>query len=282
MRRSISIPIAILTVVMQTAIAEVRTEQVSDPFDESGQMTIFVIEGAISEGDADRLLHELEGYEVPAYFTPFRLASPGGDVVEAIRLGGVLRRVKARVVVTEDGCFSSCALILAGADMRVINGPIGIHRPYFAELMSDGSIEDAYKKSVSMVSEYLREMNISDGLADLMFSVPPEETRILSKQEVEMYFPEEDPVAEAKRINKEAAKFDLTPATYRKRLAYAQAHCDEKYANCRAAIIWGVSQQVYDEWWQECLEWVNAEAEKSGNSRGPYNCHDAVPPPWLK
>lgn len=113
------------------AQADFRKESVG------GRYTHFYIEGEIVRGDADKLSQALKSVisyppGVMSFPPSVFLDGPGGDVVEAIRMGRMLRRSNYDVFVTSDGCFSSCALVFAGATNRPLSaGPIGIHRFHF-------------------------------------------------------------------------------------------------------------------------------------------------------
>lgn len=277
------IVLALFTITQTSFAAEIRTELEERPamliF---GQQPFLYIEGDIAVGDADRLMQELAKYRV---WRGVGLTSSGGSVAEAMKIGRVLRDADLYLTITKDGCFSSCVLIVAGANKRGFIGPVGVHRPHFVEAVGDESIEDAYHKMAAIINAYFSEMNIAGSFAELMFAIPPSETRVLTKSELDRYFPREDPVAEAKRIDREARSYEISPATYRKRFAFATTECKalrEDRFQCKEAIMRGVSLQVYKDWEDECWEWIEIERKKVPEVADPYNCQKAVPPPWVK
>ncbi len=111
------------------------------------------------------------------------LDSPGGSVQAAFDIGRLLRSASAAVDIGPDKqCVSACVLILAGATGRLINGRVGIHRPYFQTpngAVGFNDVQKAYSNMTERIRAYLREMNVSDRLADDMMIVPPE--RVLNE-----------------------------------------------------------------------------------------------------
>jgi ATP-dependent protease ClpP protease subunit len=127
------------------------------------------------------------------------LDSPGGSVQTAFDIGRLLRSANAPVAIGPDKrCVSACVLILAGATGRLIDGRVGIHRPYFETPNTDvdfNDVQKVYNKMTEQIRAYLREMNVSDRLADDMMIVPPEKVRFLSSVELANYgLGLEDPV----------------------------------------------------------------------------------------
>src|SRR5262249_4738049 len=112
------------------------------------------------------------------------IASPGGDVEAAMRIGRDLRRTEGDVI-SMGPCYSACVLIAAGAVERTAFA-IGIHRPYFADATTANFAEaDArYKKLMSDVREYLHEMNMPDEVFQIMQEVAPNELRTLSLKDM--------------------------------------------------------------------------------------------------
>ena len=187
----------------------------------SGGPMSFEFEGEIKAGDADRIMEIVSEYSIPRIRT-FSISSPGGNVSEAIRIGSVFRDYEVGVIVAEPGCFSSCVLILAGAVERVYPGPVGVHRPYFVENMDEDSIEDEYRRMVSVVRAYLERMNVPIEFADLMFSISPDDMTVLPIDQILKYLPYYDPVFEAKQINALAQEYGISPGEYRSRKAFAK------------------------------------------------------------
>jgi hypothetical protein len=165
-----------------------------DPLHISGKSTVhgILIEGDIKKGDYAKL-HELiknsrGGREV------IYLASKGGDVLEAIKIGRLIRKFNisteapfympeieppfpillAKVKKENLVCASSCFFILAAGTSRT-GGIIGIHRPFFTEeSYLDFSGKDAINLSLKikeLLKEYLVEMNLPTSFVDRMFEI---------------------------------------------------------------------------------------------------------------
>jgi hypothetical protein len=117
--------------------------------------------------------------------------SPGGNVQAAFEIGRLLRSVDAPIEIgANQQCVSACVLILAGATHRIINGRVGIHRPYFETPTSEVNfkkVQSAYTDMTEQIRSYLREVNISERLADDMMIVAPERVRFLSSMELATY-----------------------------------------------------------------------------------------------
>jgi hypothetical protein len=161
----------------------------------------------------------------------FAISSEGGSVLEAMRIGRYIRSQKMFTVVADTGkCFSSCIYILAAGVVRHAWGDVGIHRPYFEARPTQG-YDAALKLLLDNSRLYFREMNISEFLADDMFSILPQDLRILGEASLSRYRLNQNDMAydEENNINN-ANLFGLTRKEYMRRLALS-----EKYAKeCRA------------------------------------------------
>ena len=135
------------------------------------------------------------------------LNSPGGAIAPAMAIGRMLRKERAWLVVARDRadppaiCASACILILAGAVSRTYtSGAIAIHRPYLEvqrQVVSADEVSKAYAQMLQEVQSYLKEMNVSERLADAMLSVPPQRIRYLTTSEAEAFgLLKDDPVYE--------------------------------------------------------------------------------------
>jgi FKBP-type peptidyl-prolyl cis-trans isomerase len=116
------------------------------------------------------------------------LASPGGEVLPALRMGRLLRSAKALTHVV-GSCSSACVFLLAsGVDRAVIgtDSRVGLHRPTFpAEIFASLSDADArrhYDKLTEDCRKYLREMGMDDKLFADMLRVPSQEIRFVGAE----------------------------------------------------------------------------------------------------
>jgi hypothetical protein len=175
-----------------------------------------VLEGTIQSGDYDKLLSFVDenGATRSIY-----LASPGGNVTEAIKIGRLVRALKLETIVpiqirsdlrkklAEEHkltnpkanymCASACFFVFVGGVKRkydfILGDPIlGIHRPYLTDselrtLSGSQAIASASQLRAVMES-YLKEMGVSGKYADLMFSVPKDEFRWIGSADFEADF----------------------------------------------------------------------------------------------
>lgn len=181
--------LAVLLVHSSVYAMEFSSAPITDP-------DIIVIEatGAIVAGDGRKLRNLIDGplkAQTKAGHRIIRMTifldSPGGDVHEALVIGRYLRAHDAATYVdTGAHCASACVFLLASGVKRVPQGDVGIHRPYFSAMPAVG-LEQAIQANLAKVKAYLSEMNIPAGLADEMYSTPPENMRILVQQELAAY-----------------------------------------------------------------------------------------------
>jgi hypothetical protein len=136
-----------------------------------------VFSGEIAPGDYDRLLARiLEDQTRFLAQNKIILASDGGDVSEALRIGKLIKSLFAGVIVgpLTGRCVSACFFIYAAAGQREADGErlIGINRPYIADSEAqsappaDANVES---KALTQVRAYLQENDVPNYLVDEMF-----------------------------------------------------------------------------------------------------------------
>ena len=142
--------------------------------------------GIIEQGDLNKIVENLINREsFPMYFT---IQSPGGDIVEAARIGTFIRESAYTISVSED-CHSACFFILVGGVSRSISksGKIGLHRPFYKKEYFTGlslkEAEEKYSQLEKSSRQYLQSMGVPNRIVELMFSIPSDEVHILSKNE---------------------------------------------------------------------------------------------------
>ena len=116
--------------------------------------------------------------------------SAGGHVEAAIRAGDAIGDNDWTIWVRGDSsCHSACVLLLAAGDMRVIAGPVGIHR--MIRLGSSATSRKELGEELRTVSDELRnylERNGASGkVYDLMTTVPNRTLRLLTVEELDQY-----------------------------------------------------------------------------------------------
>lgn len=118
------------------------------------------------------------------------LDSAGGHVEEAVRAGDALAATRWTLRIREDAiCHSACVLVLAAADMRDVDGKVGVHR-----LMRDRSsatsraeLNEELRQVNGLVREYLERHGVALAVADLMMTVPNRRLRILTADELDTF-----------------------------------------------------------------------------------------------
>jgi len=177
---------------------------------------ILLLEGKIVRGDYDRLRAFLSDKTI---FDKINggvfLASPGGDVAEAIRIGRLIRALNlsteapsgrptankpfAPSIEADDlvnprqdaGCASACFLLFVSGIYRNINwaGRLGVHRPFRVRAnmqpvrtSADPFVDIAVRHAIE---SYLREMDVPAKYADLMFSTAPNKVRWITQEELD-------------------------------------------------------------------------------------------------
>lgn len=128
-------------------------------------------------------------YEQDAVF----IDSLGGNVAAAMAIGRMIRKERLALNISEGHeCVSACVMVLAGAVNRGRYGKVGIHRPFFAlpigsQPLTSDNVRSNYQKMLQELRAYLREMNVSERLADDMLAIDPADVRYLSINQLDDY-----------------------------------------------------------------------------------------------
>lgn len=152
-----------------------------------------LVSGKIEPGDSEKILAFLLRVDGSASSTlPIRIGiayldSPGGNVVEAMKIGRILRGRQIGTFVTSDSyCASACVLLLAAGVHRAAAGPVEIHSFYSPGFLGTGDFAGAsrqYDALARAVDEYLREMRVPRALLDEMIKVPHSQSKRLSLED---------------------------------------------------------------------------------------------------
>jgi hypothetical protein len=168
---------------------------------------VVVLEGRIDLGDFDKL-NRLATTATP---TVLYLASPGGNLAEAMRIGLLVRsrgwetrsaepasvpaemRIAAaramgvRDPVRNDVCASACFFVFASGIYRDGHA-LGIHMPYIAPAeLQKMTTDEAERKTgdvKTLVAAFLRRMSVPLKYFDAMLDVPYDRMRWLSDEEI--------------------------------------------------------------------------------------------------
>jgi hypothetical protein len=117
-------------------------------------------------------------------------------------------------------------------------GKIGIHQPYFEvprQAVQPDTIKDSYAIMLRYMRSYLREMNVSEQLADEMLKTRSSDIRYLTPDEQDQFGLDTfDPVEREVRDAEHAQKLGLDRREYNRRDALVLKVCplDSSYANC--------------------------------------------------
>jgi hypothetical protein len=143
-----------------------------------GPVGPLVISGDIDPGDYARLLGKIHADDA-RFLSQNKVivASNGGDVREAIKIGLLLQSLYSQVTVgPQTGpCIGACFLIFAAADQRASDGEhlIGLHRPALVDALSASlSAADAAAleaRAMTEVRAFLTANDVPSGLQEEMF-----------------------------------------------------------------------------------------------------------------
>jgi len=140
------------------------------------------------------------------------LASPGGSVLEALKIGRLIRELRlsteapaspppdrrdisAPLIRGRDlsnpgryGCTSACFFLYVAGIYRTLNwaGRLGIHQPRMEQIregLTEGDIANASARVRNAIKDYMESMNVPEKYLDLMYSVPPNEVRWITQEE---------------------------------------------------------------------------------------------------
>lgn len=172
-----------------------------------------VMTGPIVVGDAKKLQSKFPKH---AAVVEIFLASPGGDVEEALKMAALIDRSFVTVIapqkhketvgsngvgksesdsrcrehqirVADCSCASACALIWIVAKTRA-DGDVLIHRPHFEQQsfskMSNSEAIRAYTEMEKNLRQFLLASAIPNALVDKIFSVPSSSAKYLTKDEI--------------------------------------------------------------------------------------------------
>jgi hypothetical protein len=157
-----------------------------------------LIEGEIEKGDYDKLYDLLK--EMGPSWSRIYIASPGGDVAEAIKIGVLVRKLLLSVYVPKfwmggpevdefnRQCSSACFFIYVAGIYRS-GDKIGIHRPSLTVgRLIDISLSEASNKNLkirSVISAYLGSMGVPLKYTDQMFKIDHDDVEFLNFKDLD-------------------------------------------------------------------------------------------------
>jgi hypothetical protein len=193
---------------------------------------VLILEGKIEAGDYISIRNFLsEASNFKKMSGVVFLASQGGNVFEAVKIGYLIRRLRlstdapsrppptvrssgSEVILPLDlanpkhyQCTSACFLLYVAGMYRdfIWAGRLGIHQPQIEHKPVGATENDISIAMVDMrdtIKRYLEEMNVPNKYLDLMYSVPPNEVRWVTQNEfnadLKGYIPEVRALLDAK------------------------------------------------------------------------------------
>jgi hypothetical protein len=174
---------------------------------------LIYIDGQIEKGDAVKF-EELINADLFRFPYKVLLNSPGGNALDAMRIGKIIRTLFLRVeapsrtynslaeLITpvspyapdcekkQCTCASACTLIwFAGIDRQ--GDSIGVHQPNFEkDYYKENSLDyivGEHAKMIALSRSYLKEMGVLDDMINMFMTVPPNEMKFLTKEEIGPY-----------------------------------------------------------------------------------------------
>lgn len=175
-----------------------------------------VLEGRIEAGDFERILQFIEGDH---HFAHLYLASPGGNLIEAIRIGSLLRQLRVSTTIpskpltrqswlatvtlhdlkvdrADYQCAGACFFIFVAGIYRAHEGAqpaiLGIHEPSVSAAPSvkanPQQLAAAAKRGEAFTGAYLKAMGVPSQYLIDMYSTPPNYVRWIRNDEFEKDF----------------------------------------------------------------------------------------------
>jgi hypothetical protein len=117
------------------------------------------------------------------------LAGDGGDFDASLKLGRMLRELGVHTVVAKnDRCMSACVFAFMGGERRVVEGRLGIHRPYFPVAADFPDRQQRFRNLQKNLRAYIEEMDFPDSLYEAVMAVPPESMNFLAPAELKRFY----------------------------------------------------------------------------------------------
>ena len=154
------------------------------PGNEAG--SVIFAEGAIEAGDAETLFDLVHDDET---ITHVVFQSGGGSVVEALRIGRLIRSFDMNTLVEPDGhCLSACFFAFAGGVDRGVpaTAQLGVHQ--FSGTGEGETAERAQALAQTLTAEllaYVDEMGLDVGVMAAALRTAPHDMHVFSRAELE-------------------------------------------------------------------------------------------------
>lgn len=201
-------------------------------------------------------------------------ASTGGEFYASIQLGRLLRELGlSTIVARNDQCMSACVFAFMGGERRMVEGRLGVHRPWFPVAHDFPDRQLKYRNVQKALRAYIDEMDFPDSLYEAVMAVPPESMHFLAPAELKRFYlvgisPSSEDLADAAS----ARRLGLGMHDYLKLKAQSIAAGRPLHsANCSSAscLAIPVSQGA-----------SNCGGSPSTSDAGKVACGAAVEPSW--
>jgi hypothetical protein len=156
---------------------------------------VMTMRGEVQPGDADRFAQFVAASRERFIEHGARVvfAVDGGDVLEALRIGELLRDALVEAWLPEAAssrCISSCFFMYAySASRSAVAESVGLHRPYYdSEALAKASpaaVRASYESLAAQLRGRMEQLSVPVALVERMFGLPAGEVYWLSQQDLE-------------------------------------------------------------------------------------------------
>ena len=153
------------------------------------------------------------------------LASGGGDIDAAMDLGRLLRRLGVFTLISRnDQCNSACVFAFMGGERRMVEGRLGIHRPFFPFTQDTPDRPARFRHLQRTLRDYIEELDFPSSLYEAVMRVPPESLQVLAPADLKRFYLEGiSPSSEDTADAASARRLDISMFEYLQRKAKAPA-----------------------------------------------------------
>ena len=140
--------------------------------------------------DFKNALQRIENDKLKLHLNTVQLVSDGGSGLTAVEIGRLIRKNNLNTYVApKDYCSSACFVIFLGGVQRYGFGNLGLHDSTFSEdvKFEKKDLTKLIEQSDKRHIDYLREMDISVSLADIVHGTKFWDVRYLTEEEKSLY-----------------------------------------------------------------------------------------------
>ena len=117
------------------------------------------------------------------------LASNGGDIDAAMKVGRLLRELGVFTIIGKDEqCMSACVFAFMGGERRLVAGRLGVHRPFFPLTQDFPDRPARFRHLQKTLRSYIEELDFPDSLYEAVMIVPPETMKILAPADLKRFY----------------------------------------------------------------------------------------------